>query len=352
MNRYCSLVNSHWCALLDSKLEEFGGLFLFQCNYNLKLLGVKDLPAFYKSVLTVWQEFHSETPLSLNEMNKIGGKTIYYKPWVRKSIWKINDLLDSHGHFLSFENFKSSFGVRCTFLAYAGLLATIPKEWKNTILDSNQTAMNKSLASQLTVDNVLAKYARLLLAKRSFCPSLAQFHLKEQKLNPSAVYDLPFKITIEIKLRSFQFKLIQNIIPTNQHLWKMNIKASPQCEECNFPTETMTHKFYECPPVKLFWKDVLNWWNSKRSENIIPNSNEILYSYKPESTSFHAFNHYLFMARYYIHLARNKSETPKLEVFIVLLETEIQCEQEIAIKNGNLNKYRNKWTSLCISDTR
>ena len=159
VNRYRLSPNSHWCALLDSKLEEFGSSFLFQCNYDLELLGLKDLPPFYKSVLTVWQELHFKTPLSVNEMKeeilwnnrfiKIGGKTIYYKAWVRKRIWKINDLLDSHGHFLSFKNFKSKFGVRCTFLDYAGLLAAIPKEWKNAILVSNQTATNKSLAPNL-----------------------------------------------------------------------------------------------------------------------------------------------------------------------------------------------------------
>ena len=95
---------------------------------------------------------------------------------------------------------------------------------------------------------------------------------------------------------------------------------------------------------------VIDWWNHKRSENINPNSTEVLYGYKPESNSFHTFNHYLLIARYYVYLARNKFETPELEVFIVLLEIKIQCEREIAIANGNLNKYRNKWTTLCISD--
>ena len=33
-------------------------------------------------------------------------------------------------------------------------------------------------------------------------------------------------------------------------------------------------------------------------------------------TLFHTFNHYLLIAWYYIHLARNKSETPRLNVFI------------------------------------
>ena len=72
--------------------------------------------------------------------------------------------------------------------------------------------------------------------------------------------------------------------------------------------------------------------NPYRSENITLSAREIFYGYKPESIRFRAFNHYLLIARYYIHLARNKSENPRLDVFIVLREIKIQCEREIAIK--------------------
>ena len=64
----------------------------------------------------------------------------------------------------------------------------------------------------------------------------------------------------------------------------------------------------------------LDWWNRTRSENIDPNPMEVLYGYKPESNSLHTFNHDLLIARYYVYLARNKFETPELEVFIALLE--------------------------------
>ena len=130
----------------------------------------------------------------------------------------------------------------------------------------------------------------------------------------------------------------------------MNVKSSPKCEQCGVPYETISHTFYECPAIKILGGNVIDWWNRKRSENINPNPTEVLYGYKPESNSFHTFNNYPLIARYYVYLARNKFETPKLEVFIVLLEVQIQCEREITITNGNLDKYRNKWTTLCISD--
>ena len=116
------------------------------------------------------------------------------------------------------------------------------------------------------------------------------------------------------------------------------------------PVKLLAIYFTSVPQSNFCWGKVIDWWNRKRSENINPNPTEVLYGYKPESNSFHTFNHYLLIARYYVYLARNKFETPELEVFIVLLEIKIQCEREIAITNGNLNKYRNKWTTLCISD--
>ena len=80
--------------------------------------------------------------------------------------------------------------------------------------------------------------ARVMLAERSFSLPIVEINLRKQVLNVKAVHELPFKITVENKLRRFQFKLIHNIIPTNHSLYKMNIKASPECERCLVPSET------------------------------------------------------------------------------------------------------------------
>ena len=72
------------------------------------------------------------------------------------------------------------------------------------------------------------KYARLMFAEKSFCRPLIESYLREQTFTPSAVYELPFKITIENKLRSFQFKLIHSILPTNQP----TNQATPLENEC------------------------------------------------------------------------------------------------------------------------
>ena len=265
---------------------------------------------------------------------------------------RISDLLDTDGHFLSFESFKCKFGVRCTFLDYAGVLAAIPKAWKSEIIGNIAKGDGEPLKTLSNGHFISStRKARLMFAERSFSPPIVEINLKKQVPNVKAVYELPFKVTVENKLRSFQFKLIHNIIPTNLSLYKMNIKDSPRCDRCLFQNETLVHMFCECPDVKIFWKDVIMWWNTKRPDNIDPNSIEVLYGYKPEITSFYALNHYLLVAKYHVYLARNQSETPCLQDFLALLESKIKCERQMAIKNSNYEKYRAKWTTLCICDT-
>ena len=98
VNRYCKANDRHWCALLDSLLSKVGGTLLFQCNYDLKLLDLKNLSVFYKNVLAVWQELNSKNPRNANEFKqeiiwnnrfiKIDVKSFYYKAWANKGILK------------------------------------------------------------------------------------------------------------------------------------------------------------------------------------------------------------------------------------------------------------------------
>ena len=125
VNRYCRANDRHWCALLDSLLSKVGGTLLFQCNYDLKLLDHENLSVFYKHVLAVWQELNSKYPRNANEYKqeiiwnyrfiKIDGKSFYYRSWANKGILKISDLLNTHGQFLSFENFNANMAFALLF---------------------------------------------------------------------------------------------------------------------------------------------------------------------------------------------------------------------------------------------
>ena len=118
VNCYCKAPDSHWCTLLDHMVQKVGEAFLFQCNYKLKLLDLKNVRAIYKYVLAVWQELNSRDPIDAKEIQQeilwnnrfimISGKSIYYKTWVNKGILKVFNLLDTQGQFLCCEDFNKS----------------------------------------------------------------------------------------------------------------------------------------------------------------------------------------------------------------------------------------------------
>ena len=72
---------------------------------------------------------------------------------------------------------------------------------KKTILNSEP--LNNSEEHNLTSANVTAKTARKMFVLRMFKPPNVERKLVEQNLSTKAVYDLPFKVTMENKLRCF-----------------------------------------------------------------------------------------------------------------------------------------------------
>ena len=72
------------------------------------------------------------------------------------------------------------------------------REKKNAILDGNQSATNESYSAIAYRRQGLSQVRKVLL------------------FSTSDVYDLLFKVPIENKLRSFQFKLLRNIIHSYQ----------------------------------------------------------------------------------------------------------------------------------------
>ena len=145
--------------------------------------------------------------------------------------------------------------------------------------------------------------------------------LAEQNLTVKAIYELPFKVTMENKLRCFQYKVVHNILPTNSKLYKMKLRTSPSCDRCNHPHENLLHLLYECPSTQISWQMVISWWNEKRSGNVTLNATDILYGYKSELNICLALNHYVIIAKYQIFLSGLNKASTSFEIFSLLLKS-------------------------------
>ena len=172
---------------------------------------------------------------------------------------------------------------------------------KNQILIQNLsiTVVNTTSLPRTSRPKLRAK----CLSRKMLKPPNVERILAEQNLTVKAIYELPFKVTMEDKLSCFQYKVVHNILPTNGKLYKMKLRTSPSCDHCNHPHENLLHLLYECPSTQIFWQMAISWWNEKRSENVNLNATDILYGYNPELNICLALNHYVIIAKYHIFLS-------------------------------------------------
>ena len=78
------------------------------------------------------------------------------------------------------------------------------------------------------------------------------FHLDWER-----IYSLPFKGTLDTKLREFQYKILHKICYTNDMLFKFRIVDSPLCYFCGEEIlETLELFFFFCERVRTFWKEL------------------------------------------------------------------------------------------------
>ena len=68
---------------------------------------------------------------------------------------------------------------------------------------------------------------------------------------------LPIRVSSEPYLRSFQYKVLNSILFTNDILFKIGYIPSPNCSFCQDTAETRNHVLFSCPFSHSFWMDVV-----------------------------------------------------------------------------------------------
>ena len=97
---------------------------------------------------------------------------------------------------------------------------------------------------------------RALIEKKSSTPT-AQDYISN-KLNIfdiewSEVYQNVYLVSNDVKLRSFQYKILNNCLFLNKDLFRFNLIESPNCVFCKTEKETFEHFFVECRYSKEFY---------------------------------------------------------------------------------------------------
>ena len=84
---------------------------------------------------------------------------------------------------------------------------------------------------------------------------------RDQDLIWKDIYLLPRKATLDSNIRSFQYKILNNVLYLNKKLFLFGKVSSPLCSFCKQDDETILHLFYECNFTKELWNRLNEFFN-------------------------------------------------------------------------------------------
>ena len=139
-------IGKQWMEMPSFYLESEGGPFIFDCDYDLCLLNLSNMPSFYIDILKAWTEVQRSCKAHLHQNNirssilwnnkniTIEGKSIYWKEWDTAGIDRLEDLSDEKKNsFLGYYQFCGKTGLKPLFTKFFGLICAIPSKWQQTL---------------------------------------------------------------------------------------------------------------------------------------------------------------------------------------------------------------------------
>ena len=188
------------------------------------------------------------------------------------------------------------------------------------------------------------------LISRLQCPPTAEKRLIECDFDAQKrqrVYSLPFRVTKEVKLSIFQYKIIHNILYTNNILHKRKKKPQPYCPYCINVEQTISHLLSSCYVAKWFWSEFTTWFNSISPEKKSSLSKyEIIYGVLDDWSPCLTLNHLILIGKYFLYSNALDDKRPQFADFITLVHDKIDIEKYIAIMTNNSSAFVKKWAKF------
>ena len=353
-----------WKVFYKKKINKYGGKLGFESNISTKdIIQLFPIKVFFQDVILSWFEIRDpidedcigKQHIWNNSKIKIQNKPLFNKDWHNRGILYIEHLYDYRTKELyQFKDFLELYELpNQSFLFYTSLISSIPRTWKiqlrneNINLQLKETLLSKVLKSKQT-NTFLYNFQ---LQKDNKIPIKAEQKWKtmfnDLNINWKSIYMLPFKTTIDTKLREFQYKYIMRIIPTNTYLFKCKIVTSNLCDFCNSYTETVNHLFWECQSAQQFWSELKTFLNNI---NIIVTFDlqNITFGIEGKGLRNSLINFIIICGKYFIFRNKYIKTNPCLNSFKLYLDKRIEIEKHIAFEKDKLDLHNRKWEQFII----
>ena len=347
--------DSKWLHLLKANL----GLDFKELLYlgPIKVINNK----FWLEVFEAWKELNLKrkvtsvidvlgSSLWKNNNIQVDNSTVYYKDWIEKGIWTVNDLLTPEGEFMSFQYFRESFSINCTFLHFYGLVLSVKKWLKsvdanyingqlNPLIPFNISIFMRSPKGGKDMYNVLNKNICTVTSEKKWEDVLDLREIPWHKVNS---YCLLFSQST--KFRWFQYRIIHRILGTNSFLAKIKLRDSNLCTFCKEVPETVEHLFWGCHIVSELWQELSNWIFEKTNIELPLNLILVLFGIMSNRGVNFVKNKIILLTKFYIFRVKVNEGILNFTALKNYIKENLNLEKHISSKKITLIKYTEYWS--------
>ena len=346
-------------------LNKFGGKLIFECNLTEDdLKRYFNANTFLSDILIAWRKifahqlspFSSKTVIWNNSLIRAGNKPLFYKRWSEKGITTLGDIFDLRTHtYYTFDMIKFLYNIpNEDFMKYLSLKSSIPSAVKTHLTNENNTTLsttnyfNKVLTCQKPT-----KFLYTYQIKSNDEP-ITQTKKWEnifgnEHILWKSVFKLPYDITVNNKLRNFNYKYIMRIVRTNKELFKFKLVNSSLCDFCFQSNETALHLFWECTYAQELWRNIANIFR-QNNINIVLNFRKISLGILNQNYYYTPLNYIILLAKYFIFRCKCLKETPHFNHFKYYMHEQCRIEKHIAQRKGKISVHNAKWDGFKIDN--
>ena len=242
------------------------------------------------------------------------------------------------------------------FLEYLSLVKAIPKAWLKRIVNNDCDCVSQ-------VSNVMDKLKNNVMKLKS--KKIYWKYLEKIVRQPSAIQhwisEFPFfhdndfaeifsnaYNTGDVKLQSFQYKILNRIFACNYMLNKWGIANSAKCTYCE-DIDTLEHYFYYCEHCQEFWKGITQWFAVVYQVNIPLKIVDILMGISHRRTqddTLAKLNFVVLQGKWYIYTCKKESKALTFVGFKKYFKYCLKIEKEVSVRKNEECAFQQQWQDM------
>ena len=239
-------------VLLYLTEKSFGTSFKFHSNLLFKSNKTKFFPSFYREIIFNWKKdlvVTAKMPsyilsqyLWYNKSVQVDKASIYFLTFSEKSISYVLQLFSDNDSIKKWHEFKREYNLHeSSCLKWLQLVDSIPERWKFIIKENYENATNLIIHDHhlikgsrvITLDKLTpTEIYSILISKvqnKPFSNIYFENLFNGYNIGWTAIYVLPCLVKYNTYMRSFQYKILNNVLFLNKKLHTFEIKPSPLC---------------------------------------------------------------------------------------------------------------------------